>query len=399
MRVLTIHNYPGNYATGGEGNVFEAEADLLRSHNHDVYQYKCTNSEILQESLFKRIKAFLEAPWSQYGYRVIREEIDKTSPDIMHVHNFFFILSPSIFRAARDAGIPVVATLHNYRLISPCSQLLRNGKVCEVCLNKNPWRILVHRCYHHSLIGNILRYRIYYSGKKKYGWLNDIDSFISLTEFGKSKYIEGGLPKDRIYVKPNFIYDPMQKKEPFDSGYGAVFVGRVSTEKGIKTLLEAWRGVDYPLTIVGDGPQMAEVKEMASGNVEFVGMKTHTEAMQYIKNAAFIIFPSEWYEGFPLTILESMASGKTILASDLGPRSEMIKHKENGLLFKIGDSDDLHGKAKWLINHPDACVEMGKAARNEYLEKYSAKKGYEMLIEIYKKTIERYHFSKSLGRR
>lgn len=389
MRILTLHNYTGNYAFGGEGKVFEDETRLLRDHGHEVCQYKCTNSEIMEAKLHKKIKAFINAPWSKSSYRTNQETIEKFKPDIMHVHNFFFILSPSIFRAAKDAGIPTVVTLHNFRFISPCSQLLRNGQICEICLNKNPWRIMLYRCYRKSFMANLFRYRIYYWGKKKYRWINDIDSFIALTEFGREKYIEGGLPAEKIYVKPNFIDDPITGGKNAPNGHGAIFVGRISKEKGLKTLMQAWLNVDYPLTVVGDGPQMAEIKSIAPKNVLFVGEKSNEEVMRAIQEASFMVFPSELYEGFPLTILEAMAAGRAVIASDLGPRGEMVHDKKTGLLFRAGDPDDLGEKAKYLADHPLHCTEMGRAARQEYLEKYTEKINYRMLIEIYEQTIKR----------
>ena len=243
MRVLLVHNYTGKYAKGGEGNVFEDEADLLRAHGHDVRQYKCTNAEIMEGSLLQKLRAFINAPWSQYGYRVIREQIEEFKPDIIHIHNFFFILSPSVFRAAKDAGVPVVVTLHNYRFICPCSQLLRNGRICELCINKNPWRIMLYRCYRNSFWASLFRYLVYYLSKKKYGWLDDIDGFIALTEFAKHKYVQAGLPGERIYVKPNFIADPLSNNSFSENQkeYG-LFAGRISPEKGLDNLLQGVPG-------------------------------------------------------------------------------------------------------------------------------------------------------------
>ena len=390
MRILSVHNYPGDYATGGEGNVFEDEAKLFKRHGHIVRQYKCTNANAMSGSLLTKAKAFLQAPWSKDGYKIIKDEINRFAPDIMHVHNFFFVLSPSIFRAAKDLGIPTVATLHNYRLISPCSQLLRNGKICEVCINKNPWRIMLYRCYQNTFLANFLRYRFYYLGERKHQWINDIDAFIALTEFAKCKFIEGGLPKDKIYVKPNFLHESAENFKTQQNGYGAVFVGRISQEKGLITLLKAWQGIKYPLTVIGDGPQMNALQGLKSENVQFVGMKPHDVVMQEIKKAAFLIFPSEWYEGFGLVIIEAMASGRAILASDIGPRSELVKHKENGLLFRAGDANDLRENVRWLIANPKKCAEMGQVGRKEYLLKYTSETNYKMLLNIYEKTIYRY---------
>ena len=360
MRILTVHNYPGHYAFGGEGQVFEDEARLLKDHGHEVAQVRCTNSEFMEAGLLTRIRAFRDAPWSQYGYRLVRDRIAEFGPDIMHVHNFFFILSPAVFRAAKDAGVPTVATLHNYRLLSPCSQLLRRGRICEMCVGGNPWRIMLYRCYRKSFLANFLRYRVYYLGRRKYGWSNDIDSFIALTEFAKQKFITGGLPRERIYVKPNCMDDPLDGRDDRAAlGRGGVFVGRLSPEKGLATLMRAWSKIDYPLRIVGDGPQRDSVMRAAPDSVEFLGSQPRDAVMQALRDSAFVVMPSEWYEGFPLSVLEAMATGRAVVTTDLGARREMVRDGETGLLFRAGDAQDLQEKVQRLIAEPTLCAEMG----------------------------------------
>ena len=383
MRILTVHNYPGDYALGGEGNVFEQEAEMLCEHRHAVLPFRCTNAEFMTANIIKKARAFWNAPWSPYGYRLIQEQIRRFRPDVMHVHNFFFVLSPSILKAAKDAGVPTVTTLHNFRLISPCSQLFRNGRVCEKCVGRNPWRIMLYRCYKDSFLASLFRYNIYYRGKQRYQWIDLIDAFIALTEFGKRKYVEGGMPGDRIHVKPNFVDDPLCGTASSPGSEGAAFIGRISSEKGILTLLKAWHDVDYPLTIVGKGPQMSEARRMAPKNVVFLGERPREEALAVMKRMSFVLFPSILYETFGLAIVEAMALGRAVVASNLGPRKELVRDGETGLLFQPGDEADLRQKVSRLIANPDICKEMGSNGRRDYLDKFTKEKNYERLLSIY----------------
>lgn len=389
MRVLTVHNYPGDFATGGEGNVFRDEANLLRQQGHAVLELAYTNAAFMNSGTLRKAKAFVDAPWSSYGYRLAIDAIRSFKPDVMHVHNFFFVLSPSVFRAAKDSGVATVATLHNYRLVAPCSQLLLNGRVCERCVGKNPWRLLFYQCYRSSFLANLLRYRVYYLGQKWHGWVDDIDVFISLTEFAKYLYVRSGLPKERIHVKPNSIADPIDKGQLAPVGSAAVYVGRISREKGILTLLRAWEKLRYPLHIVGDGPLMPEVRQSLPPSVKLLGELPHDKAMKVMKKAAFVVFPSLCYEGFGLTLIEAMATGRAVVASDLGARSEIVKSGVTGWLYPATDYEALRQKVQWLIDNPVNCAEMGIKARKLYLEQYTMAHTYNRLMQIYDEAVNR----------
>ena len=387
MKILTVHNYP-DFACGGEGRVFQEEATLLSQHGHEVKAYECTNGELMKGGWKEKVKAFIDAPWSPDGYRVIRDEIRSFRPDIMHVHNFFFTLSPSIFSAAKDEGVTTVTTLHNYRLVAPCSQLLRNDHVCEKCVGKNPWRIMFYRCYRSEFMANWLRYRVYYSGKKKYDWLKNIDAFIALTDFAKKLFIRSGVPQERIHVKGNSISDPYNgsgTSGSIESAVGAIYVGRISQEKGLLTLMDAWSDIDFPLSIVGDGPLMKEVRRVAPSSVRFLGEQSNKEALRLMGNASLVLFPSLGYEGFPILLLETMALGRPVIASNLGPRGEIVKDGETGLLFEPGDAKSLAEKIRWLLTHPEEMKRMGGKARQLFLEKFTMESNYSQLLQIYQK--------------
>jgi glycosyltransferase involved in cell wall biosynthesis len=386
MRILIVHNHYGRFAQGGEANVMEAEARLLTEHGHDVMKYERTNAEIYEEgSLADKIRALHEVAWSEKSYLEIKKVIREFKPDIMHVHNYWLVLTPSIFAAAKECGVSTVLTLHNYRLICPGNQLLRNGKVCELCITGNPFRVLYHRCYPgRSLLKSYLSLILYLETKKKAFLADVVDSYIALTNFGRSKFIEAGLPGEKIFVKPNFMRDPMEAMPQVNLyGKGALFAGRLSPEKGIAMLLKAWDGLDYPLWIAGDGPLLAEMKRNAPASAEFIGWQPQEEIIKRLCESTFFVFPSDWYEGFSLSLLEAMALGKAIIASNLGPRREMVDDGVSGLLFEAGNPKDLRAKVELLIQDGDLRRRLGKSAREMYLENYTPEKNYRLLMNIY----------------
>ena len=385
MRILIVHNHYGNYAFGGEGMVMQAEAELMRSHGHEVFVYERTNSEIAQRSVCGKIKAFWDMTWSPEGYKAISDVIDRFKPDIMHVHNYKFLLSPAVFKAAKEKGVATVHTLHNYRLCCPSGQFMCNQKVCEDCLNdQRYYRILWRKCRDRkSFIKNFFELYLFYGNIKRKGYQKWIDAYICLSEFAKAKLIKCDFPSNKLYIKPHFMPDPMHGRHISQSGFGAIFVGRLSTEKGIGTLLEAWKGINYPLTIVGDGPLRATLEKAAPDNVKFVGFQDRQDVLKLIQESAFMVFPSELYETFGLSILESMAVGKTVIASDLGPRGEIVDDGITGLLFEAGNVLDLKSKIKHAISNQSFIKSMGKHARDKYLQQYTPELNYKILMHIY----------------
>jgi len=281
-------------------------------------------------------------------------------------------------------------SLHNYRLACPGATFLRKGKPCELCLDGKASRILIHRCYPGgSWLKSLLAYRLYRETRKRQFLASLIDAYVPGTEFARQKAVAGGLPPEKLYVKPNFMFDPLNGGAPTTPKKGAIYVGRLSPEKGVLGLLEAWRYVDYPLTIVGDGPQMPEAQRAGGSHVKFLGNRPHDDVLRLIEESAFLVFPSEWYEAFPLTLLESMAVGRAVVATDLGPRREMVRDGQTGLLYRSRDTQDLTSKVRRLISDPNLCATMGAAAREVYLAEYTPATNYETLIRIYEEAIDR----------
>lgn len=330
-------------------------------------------------------------------YRAVVDLIKEKRPQILHAHNYKYVLTPSIFKAAKDCGVKTALTLHNYRLICPGGQLRRGEEICEECLRKHPSRIFWRSGCASKASTRLLQGLLYFETKNKI--LENVDAFIALTEFSKRKFVEGGWPSERIWVKPNFIFDPLAQdegeieeregdaaKETNLDGKrsGAIFVGRLSSEKGIRFLTEAWRGLDFPLTVVGDGPEGEAARRNAPENVRFVGEKTRDETLKLTRNAQFLVFPSIWHEGFPMTILEAAAVGTPTLASRLGGRAEATVDGETGLLFESGNVEDFRDAARRLAGDPEFCRRLGENARRRYERFYSPQKNFETLMEIYR---------------
>ena len=301
-----------------------------------------------------------------------------------------FALSPSVLGAAKDEGVPTVMTLHNYRLICPGALLMRGGKVCEHCIGKSPWHGVLRRCYRGSALQTALVARMISRNRRSGTWDRLVDAYIAITDICRGVFVRAGLPADRVIVKPNFLQeDPLPAESP---GAGAIFRGRLSREKGVRTLIEAWKQVpEAPLTIVGDGPERPALEKLAASlpNVSLVGQAGQPEAMERIKQAAFLIMPSEWYETFGRCIVEAYACGRPVVASRLGAMAELVKDGETGLLFEPGNARDLAAKVKALLADPAECQRLGRAARAEFEAKYTAERNYEMLMAIYRRVIEK----------
>jgi glycosyltransferase involved in cell wall biosynthesis len=380
LNILQVHNF--YQQPGGEDQVYAAEFDLLTRHGHAVRQYLAHNSEVRQ---MHGLELAWRTIWNSRTYGEAREIIRQFRPDVVHCHNTFPIISPAIYYAARREAVPVVQTLHNYRLICPAATLYRDGHVCQDCVpHLVPYDAVLHRCYRNHRAGSAVVASMLAVHRFAKTWTKQVSTYIALTEFARSKLVEGGLPPEKIVVKPNFLVDDPGVGD--GSGSFALFVGRLSEEKGLKTLLKAWREVrDIRLKIVGDGPLAdfvkAEAKELP--NVSVLGYCDRTRVIEYMQSAAFVVMPSEWYEGFPMTAVEAMACGTPVLASDLGSLRELISEGINGAKFAVGDPYELARAARELLTKTTSSGDLRKRTRLRYEEQYTPKRNYNLLMEIY----------------
>ena len=390
MKIVVVHNT--YQQPGGEDIVFRNECELLRGAGHEVLEYQRSNHDASQYVSVRQLTLAKNTIWASDTRREFRELLVRQRPDVVHVHNTFVMVSPSIYWACRDARVPVVQTLHNYRLLCPGANFFRDGKVCEECLGHGVWRSVRHGCYQSSTQATAVVAAMLTAHRVLGTWSHTIDYFLALTEFARGKFIQGGLPAEKILVKPNFV-DP-------DPGTGtghrryALFVGRLSPEKGARTLLAAWATVGnaIPLHIVGDGALRAELEAYALQhgltNVTFHGRLGWKETMDVMKGARCLLFPSECYEGaLPLTVVEAFACGTPVIASRLGAMQDLIADGGTGFHFTPGDAQDLASKVEYAWTHPEILAAMMVEARKTYESTYTAKRNYAMLMETYKRAI------------
>jgi glycosyltransferase involved in cell wall biosynthesis len=386
VKILVVHN--AYQQRGGEDAVVGAEARLLEAHGHAVVRYERHNDELRGRGALGGIGAGIETVWSSRAFREVRELIGKERPDVAHFHNTFPLISPSAYYACSRLGVPVVQTLHNYRLWCPAGKFLRDGRVCEACLGRNAWPGVVYGCYRGSRAATAATAAMLAVHRGIGSWQTKVDVYIALSEFTRRKFIECGLPAERIVVKPNFVAGDLAPKTP--PGSYVLFVGRLSEEKGPQLLLSAWRSMHtkVPLRIAGDGPLLEklsrEVRDCSLAQIELVGHRTADEVRALMHGARVLVFPSIWYEGFPMTIAEAFAGGLPVIASQLGSMAEIVQGGVTGLHFEPGSAVDLAAKVEWAWDHPEELARMGRAARAEYEAKYQPSTNYEMLMDIYR---------------
>jgi glycosyltransferase involved in cell wall biosynthesis len=397
LKIISVHNR--YMQPGGEDQVFESEARLLKECGHQVTQVQ--EQTTYPDGIVKKLGVAMNCIWSRRWHREFRDLLQKSRPDVVHIHNFFPLISPSVYYACRRERVPVVQTLHNYRLLCSNAELYREGKVCEECLHHGLRRGVRYGCYQGSKLGTAALSLMVGVHRSLRTWANMVDCYVALTEFARHKLIEGGLPADRIRVKPNFVLpDPGSKwtnskrtgsKTSAEEGHGeyALFVGRLVQAKGVLSLLKAWENVPHhiPLRIAGDGPLRGQLestlKDGRLPSVTYLGRLSRPDTLATMKRARFLIFPSEWYEGFPVTIAESFACGVPVICSRLGSMQEIVADGRTGLHFQAGDAEDLAKKVQWAWEHPNEIAAMGRMAREEFEKKYTAERNIEMLEEIY----------------
>ncbi|MBN8639764.1 MAG: glycosyltransferase family 4 protein [Anaerolineae bacterium] len=382
MKIFLAHNYYQN--PGGEDGAFKADAAILEAHGHDVHRFTMHNDAVKAMSRVQVIRATL---WNQQVYQELRDLFTQHKFDVAHFHNTFPLISPAAYAAAQDSGVPVVQTLHNFRLVCPSAILYRDGHVCEDCLHSSlALPGILNGCYRGSRFQSGAVALLNTTHQVRKTWFTQVDRYIALTEFGRRKFIEAGFPAEKIAVRPNFL-DADPGVRTGDGSY-ALFLGRLNPEKGVRTLLEAWRQIpqDIPLKIVGEGELKAEAQAAITQhglNVELLGWRSPAEVLDLIKAARFVIFPSEWYETFGRVVIEAFACGVPVIASKLGASTETVEHGRTGLHFEAGNPASLAETVRNLWGDVAAVHTYGSAGRREFELKYTAERNYDRLVEIY----------------
>ena len=394
MRVIIAHNYYGSESPSGENIAFEDEVKLLRSRGHLVETFTRSNDQILNQGFSGKIVGGMSTLWSFSAIRELRKMVNQFRPDIFHAHNTFPLISNAVFCTSKIRCARVL-TLHNYRIFCAAGAPLRDKQICTECLDKESvFPALKHSCYRQSLIataplaGSIALHR--HLGT----WTNKVDGFIALSEFQKSKVVSAGLPEDKVSVVANYVSvsgdcHPWSEREPY-----AVVVGRLSREKGIFTLCQAWKrwGSDAPeLRIIGDGPERSGLERLIEGTqMRLLGRLPREEVMRHISKAKLLIFPSEALETFGLTVVEAMSVGTPVAVSDVGSLPTIIRNGRCGLVFRVGDPESILEtiRAAWLDKF--LLKQLGASGYREFHCKYTEETHYESLLNVYNQAIDRF---------
>jgi len=387
LRVLVAHNTYQN--AGGEDRVVDLEIDLLRSNGHEVETLFRDNRDIGISSFSSRIHAAVDCVWSSASADAMRLAIRKFRPQLVHVHNTLAALSPSIYWAASECRVPVIQTLHNYRIACPQGLFLRRGRPCQDCLGRVPYPGIFHRCYRNSMAQSFAVATMLTAHRSLGTWSSKISRYIALSDFCRQQFIRAGVPERKICVKPNFALDPaiatlgtpnIQRARSF------LFVGRLATEKGIDTLSRAMRqNAEFECVVAGVGPARSTFKGIDGFDVR--GWLEPYIISRLMRSAVALVVPSICYETFSLVTLEAFAHGLPVIASHIGSLPEIVTDGKTGLLFEPGNPADLAQKMAWALDNPEEMKRMGIAAREDFENRFAAGKNYSMLVNIYRDAI------------
>lgn len=387
MRVLMAHTY--YQIRGGEDECCDAEVRLLREMGIEVELYQDHNSRVPEMG---KLAAARSTIWSKAAYDGIRAKLRARPADIVHVHNYLPLISPAAYHAAKSEGAAVVQTLHNYRLMCPSAIFFRDGHVCEDCLGKTTaWPSIRHACYRGSRAGSATIAGMLAYHRMIGTYRSKVDLYFALNEFMRKKHIEGGIPAERIIVKPNFVSVDASPRSG-DGDY-ALFIGRLMPEKGVDLLIETWRrlGKRLRLRIIGDGPLRERVEQAAAtmDGVDYLGKQSLEQCYEHLSRARCLVAASTWYEGFPRTFIEAFAFGVPVIAPALGPMAEVIDDGRTGMHFRPSDGDSLvQAVERFLDASPAERGALSANARQAYLDHFTAEANKRMLLEAYQQAID-----------
>ncbi|MBV8125854.1 MAG: glycosyltransferase family 4 protein [Burkholderiaceae bacterium] len=382
FKVLVVHN--AYQQRGGEDAVVDAELELLASHGHSVRLYSRHNDELRGQSAGQVLRQTL---WSSRTVRELAQLLRNDRPDVVHVHNTLPLVSPSVYWAAAAAGVPVVQTLHNFRLLCPQALLLRDNLPCESCVGKAiPWPGIQHACYRQSRIQTAVVAGTVALHRGLGTWRNKVAAYIALNDFARDKFIQGGVPAERLHVKPNFIDLPA----PIECAREhALFVGRLSEEKGIRTLVAtaARLPAGARLRVIGDGP----LRPLVAGapGIDYLGSQPQDQVHDWMRRSGALVLPSICYENFPRTLVEAFACGLPVLSSRLGAMPGIIQEGVTGWLETPGDADAFAARLAHILSQVQASRAVGRAARLDYEARFTGPRNVQMLSDIYGSALSR----------
>jgi glycosyltransferase involved in cell wall biosynthesis len=389
MKVLIVHNKYRTSAPSGEDVAVGNEQRMLEDRGVEVVAFERCNDDLDDSTVTARTSLAINTIWSQRSRSELRQVLRRSRPDVVHVHNTFSMISPSIYGACKAEGVPVVQTLHNFRFFCPSALFLRDGKPCEQCLEKSLLQSVRYRCYRGSVKATATLAAMLTLHRAIGTYSRDINRYVVLTQFARRKAVRAGIAEEKLVVKPNYIPNP----PPAGGGGGGyvAFVGRLLEGKGTKTLVEAWRHLPLvKLKIIGDGalrPELEATTRSQNLNIEFMGMQKRPVVMDAISGADLLIVPSEWYEGFPLVIAESFACGTPVLASRIGSLEELVDEGVNGRKFAAADPQELAAAVRVMLADKSALHRMRANARAYFDAHLTEQANYAQLMNIYSAVI------------
>jgi glycosyltransferase involved in cell wall biosynthesis len=380
MRILQVHT--SYREAGGEDAVTRAERELLTAAGHEVVAFSARNPS----GAATAGASLAMSAWNPLAARELRRVAERLRPDIAHVHNTWYALSPSALPALATAGVPVVATLHNYRLLCANAMLFRDGHVCEDCVGSHPWHGARHRCYRGSLVASTAAAGTIAVHRALGTWDRHVRLFLALNDFARDRFIRGGLPAHKVHVKPNFVRDPGPRPGPPSRARTVLYVGRLSVEKGVGTLLDswdAWGPSGFELVLIGDGPLRPAVERRAGPGMRLAGSLPREAVLGWMLRSRALVFPSVLYEGQPMAVLEALACGLPVLASRLGGNAELLDGQGRDWLVGPGQ------RAAWTkglrgLEDGDRVDLAGGAARQLYERRFGEQTGLRLLEDAYR---------------
>ncbi len=390
MKVLVVHNFHRSGSASGDDQVFRHEAGMLQNAGIDVLEYTLHTDDFDKKGKAGKIAAAISMLWSGKAYRDIRKICFKDKPDIVHIHTFFPLLSPSVFVAAHRSGAKVIQTLHDTRYICPNAASLCGGELCNLCADGKYFRMVKRGCFKNSRIQSLATAFIFKFHRWRKTFYNHIDRYICLNDTQIQLLLQAGFEREKLIKKYNSVPrpDPVPSDRKLPKRY-AVYCGRIGEEKGISVLCRAWKGLgDIPLVMMGAGPQEDRLRQFISDNpklpIFFLGYVPHEECQFIMKQAEFILLPSVCYEGCSMTVLESFSLGKPVIATDVGFMREAIKEQGMNTVFPIRDYAAMRKIVRTLWEKKELCQYYGEIAKSEYEKKYSEEVDIINLINIYR---------------
>lgn len=390
MKVLLAHNFYGSSAPSGENQAFRVEKKLLEDNGLSVQTYCRHSDEIISKGIVGTVLGAAVTPWNFKSANDIKLAVNEFQPDVVHVHNTFPLISPSIFHAVgKDSA--TVMTLHNYRIFCPAGIPFRSGKVCTMCIDKrSSIPSLLYGCYRRSRVATSALAASVDLHRRLNTWRDQVDAFIVFSSFQRDLVIAAGLPEHKVHIKPNFNSCQDKGLSWKDREDCVVFVGRLGEEKGIINLISAWNeatkmGVPFPeLRIIGDGPLEHLARSLAvNPSIRFLGFLDEQAVRDEVGKAKLLVLPSECMEGFPMVLTEAFALGTPAAVSNLGPLPSIVRHGINGAVFAAADPKAIVSCISDLWARPISLKAMGQSARETFLEKYTSEENFKQLISIY----------------